>query len=71
MALQLWIRRVGEQTAVKIWDGTLTSDLFQGSNWDAALGIALRTASDAVLRDTSSTDPKTRVEILFTRGVPE
>ena len=64
---QLWARRQGETAPVKLWDGATTADVWSGRDYDAAVGLAMRSYADAVLRDTASTTPTTRIEILFTR----
>lgn len=67
---QLWIRRPLEEQATKLWDGADATTVYDGRTYDAALGVALRTAADAVLRDTNTTDPSLRTRPLFTRHGP-
>lgn len=67
---QLWVRKYGQRDPVQLWTGALSTDQDGGRTYDQALGSALRSCSDAVLRDTNTTDPATRVRVLFTRHGP-
>lgn len=65
---QLWVRRPNAVAPEQLWTGADATVLDSGRTYDQALGVALRIARDAVLRDTTTTDPKARVSVLFVRS---